>query len=109
MPRITNRHYRWLLVAVVAVFVAVSSLRMFFFGPSPEDAREALAAAGWCDPDSPITRHDNGLVHIGTWECNLFERRWYPGRNVAGTFTCTFSWSRFPFCCQWIASATRVQ
>lgn len=73
------RRQNWTLIYIVAVVATVMALNLamfvhdsglFHFGPSPEEARAALAEAGLCKAETPITRRA-GKLFVGGIECDL--------------------------------------
>ena len=72
MSELTKRR-KWIGIAggtLLATVVAVYLFNFNVFGPSPNQARSALADAGLCSPDAPISTRD-GKTIIGEWECDI--------------------------------------
>jgi len=81
MPELSKRR-KWIEIAVMLLLVAllagIANPTVERSGPSPEQARAALAESRWCKPDAPIIEC-NGKVCIGGWECDLKRKTWMLG------------------------------
>ncbi len=82
MAELTKRR-KWIGLAVVALIVGgIGSICLLQFShgevPSPEEARVALAEAGWCQLDAPIIECD-GEILIGNQWCDLKRKRFRGG------------------------------
>lgn len=72
MATLTERR-KWIGIlggTLLAAAVAIYLFSFNVFGPSPTQARTALANAGLCSPDASISERD-GKTIIGDYECDL--------------------------------------
>jgi hypothetical protein len=107
MVKLTRRQKQIGFAVVVLLPLAVFLVDRVFGGPTPEQARAALAEAGWCEPLAHTERHAE-LVRIGDCLCDL-ENRLFQTPRGSGTFE--YSWglsSSAPFG-RWIATPRFVK
>jgi hypothetical protein len=71
-----TRRQKWLAIAVATIVVAgIACFHTTPMRPSPQQARVALAEAGLCSPNDPITEQD-GKTLIGAYTCDLQAGTW---------------------------------
>lgn len=101
MAKLSKRQKQIGFAVVVLLPLMAFVVDRLFGGPSPEQARSALAESNLCAVDAPIEKRD-GKLFIGDWEVSgrEFRGQWgggefaYESSPAGGRWVVSLSWRK---------------